>query len=312
MSVSTTATFNPVLSQLAYEHWNDGTQWAGHALAPMFRTGEQAAKYPIFSKENLLRRPTNIMRAPGTPYTHSSITLSSDTYNCEDKGHAVKIDDTERKKYRSQFDADQAAIRRAMSVIHYNHELEVKALVDDGSVGSATPSTKWDAGGTPITDIKTQRTALRDASGIDANTMILTREVAEVLFYHSTLVDLFKYSQVAVLGAEDLARVFRIPNVIIAGEYHDTAEEGLTSSLSQIWGDTVVLAHVNNTADLEAPNAFRTFVWAEDSGMEDDIDVIVESHRDQDIRSDIHTVRHNTDVKKTGSTLVRKLTSVLT
>jgi hypothetical protein len=314
MAVNTSSAFNPILSQIAYEHWNDGNQWAGHVLAPVFRTGEQAARYPVFSKENLLSRPKNIQRAPGTPYSRSGLTLSHDTYNCEDKGHVVPVDDTERKKYRNQFDCDTAAIRRAVSTLHYNHELEVKALVDDGSVLGASPSTKWDAssGSDPIADIRAQRTAFRDGSGLDANTLVLTQDVAEVLYYHADLIDLFKYSQSAVLGASDIARVFRIPRVVIAGEYHDTAEEGLASSLAQIWSDTVVLAHTSDMSDLEAPNAFRTFSWTESSGSEDDIDLLIESYRDDDIVSDLHRVRHHTDVKKTGSTLVRKLTNVLT
>tara|TARA_R110000868_G_scaffold107590_2_gene294330 strand:+ start:338 stop:1273 length:936 start_codon:yes stop_codon:yes gene_type:complete len=310
--ITSASGFNAVLSGYASEWWNQNTQFVGAQLAPMFRTGEQAAAYAVFNKENFLNRPVGIKRAPGTPYSTSNMQLSEDTFNCEDRGHVVPVDETQRKKYRNQFDADFAAIRRAMSVVRYNHELEVKALVDAGAVPGATPSTKWDAGGTPIADFDAAVRAFRDGSGLSPNTMTMSQDVADVLFRHSTLVDLFKYSQVAVLGAEDIARVFRIPRVIIAGEYQESAAEGLTSSITQIWGDDVVLSHTVDTPDLDAPNAFRTFVWTEDSGGEDDIDVVVESFTDDDVRSEKHRVRHNTDVKTTGSMLVRKLTSVLT
>lgn len=313
MSLTTSSTFNPILSVLAHEWWNQGTAWVGHILCPVFRAGEQSGKYPVFSKENFLRRPKNIARAPGTRYTHSGLTLSDDSYHCEDRGHEIFIDDTERKKYRNQFDADTAGIERGLSVVRYAHELEVKALVDATGVPSSTPTTKWDASGSkPIKDVMTQRKAFRDGSGLDLNTMIISRDVAEALWEHADLIDKFKYTKAAVLSAEDISRVFRIPNVYIAGEYQDTGAEGLSSSLSQIWGDDVVLAHTNSGQDLEAPNFGRTMVWTEDSGTEDDIDVVVESRRDDDIRSDIHRVRHNIDVKQTGSTLIRKLTDVLT
>jgi hypothetical protein len=311
--LNTSSGFNAVLSALASEFWNEGSRWVGTRLAPIFRTGEQNAKYPIFSKENFLNRPSNIVRAPGTPYTQSGLQLSEGSYNCEDKGHEVPVDESVRKKYRNQFDADMAAIRRAMLVVHYAHELEVKALVNSGSVPSATPATKWDAGGSdPIGDVSAQRKAFRDGSGLEPNTWVLNQDVAEVLYEHPDLVDKFKYSQAAVLGADDIARVFRIPNVIIAGEYENTAAEGLPMSIGQIWGDDCYFAHTQNVQDLEAANAARTFVWTEDSGSEDDIDVVVESRPDADIRSDIHRVRHHTDVALTGSMLIRKLADVLT
>lgn len=304
--------FNAILSVLASEFWNEGTRWVGTRLAPIFRTGEQNAKYPVFSKENFLNRPKGITRAPGTQYTKSGLQLSEDSYNCEDKGHEVPVDETVRKKYRNQFDADLAAIRRALMIVHYNHELEVKALMNGVGIPSATPGTKWDAAGSdPIGDVTAQRKAFRDSSGLDMNTWVLNQDVAEVLFEHPDLVEKFKYSKEAVLSAADIARVFRIPNVVIAGEYENTAEEGLPTSIGQIWGDDCYFAHTQNVQDLEAPNTARTFVWTEDSGDEDDIDVVVESRPDQDIRSDIHRVRHHTDVKLTGSMLTRKLASVL-
>lgn len=311
--ITSSSGFNAVLSGYASEWWNQDAGWAGAQLAPMFRTAEQNAKYAVFDKENFLNRPKNIQRAPGTPYSHSGMSLSEDSYNCEDKGHAVVVDETQRKKYRNQFDADFAAIRRAMMVVRYGHEREVKALVDAGTVPSSTPGTKWDASGSdPKGDIKALRKAFRDGCGMDPNTLTINKDVAEALYEHPDLIDLFKYSQVAVLGAEDIARVFKIPRVIIAGEYEQSAEEGLTSSITQIWGDDAIFSVTDNSQDLEAPNAFRTFVWTEDSGGEDDIDTVVESEPVKEIRSDRHTVRHNTDVKTTGSMLVRKLTSVLT
>lgn len=310
--ITSSSGFNPVLSALASEWWNEDSMWAGAQLAPMFRTAEQAATYPVFKKENFLNRPTNIDRAPGTSYTSSGLQLSEDSYNCKDKGHEVPVDDSQRKKYRNQFDADLAAVRRAQIVVRYNHELAVKALVDAGTVPSATPATKWDASGSdPVADTIAQRKAFRDGSGLEPNLMVITKDVLEVLYEHTKLVAKFENVRESILDAEMVARVFRIPRVVIAGEYQNAAEEGLTASISAIWGDDVIFAHTNAAQDLESPNAFRTMVWTEDSGAEDDIDVVVESRREEAIRSDVHRVRHHIDTKTTGSMLVRKLTNVL-
>ncbi|MBU98252.1 MAG: hypothetical protein CL429_04070 [Acidimicrobiaceae bacterium] len=311
--ITSSSGFNPALSAIASEWWSDGANWAGSALAPTFRTGVQAGSYPVFSKENYLNRPTNIDRAPGASYTTSGMQLASDSFNCSDFGHEVAVDDTQRSKYASQFDADVAAIRRAQVVVRYNHELAVKALVDAGTVPSASPGTKWDASGSdPIADVNAQRKAFRDGSGLEPNLMIITNDVLEVLFEHSSLTSKFQYTREGVLDAEMIARAFRIPRVVIAGQYENTAEEGLTSSITSIWGDSVILSHTNPVQDLEAPNAFRTMVFTEESGAEDDIDVVVESRREEAIRSDVHRVRHLIDTKTTGSMLVRKLYSVLT
>jgi hypothetical protein len=312
MSFTTSSTFNPILTTLMSEWWNLDTGYIGQDLAPVFRTGEQSGQYPIFDKENLLQLPDNIKRAPGTPYTESGLQLSSDSYICEDKGHVVKVDETIARTYRNQFDANMAALKRAFRVVRVNHEKEVKAIVDDGSVSSSSPGTKWDASGSdPIADVKAHREAMRDETGLEPNTVYMTKPVAEALYENAQLVDKFKYSQTAVLDNAHIASVLRVPRVVIAGVYTETAEEGLTSSIANIWGYTVVMAYVSPEQSLEAPNAIRTFVWSEDSGGSE-VDILVESDADWSSRSESHRARHNTGVKKVGAPLIRKLTDVLT
>lgn len=59
-----------------------------------------------------------------------------------------------------------------------------------------------------------------------------------------------------------LAAVFGVSEVLVAGGLVNTAAEGLSLNPASIWGDTVILAHVESAQDLSAPNFGRTFAWS--------------------------------------------------
>src|SRR4051812_40406756 len=146
------ATANPVMTGIASK-FAQGSGYVGRRLFPTFNAGLQSAAYYVFDEVNLMDWPTNIQRGPGAPYSRSLMKLSDDSFNCREYGHEEPVDDGERSKYASIFDADSSATLRAANIILANHELRVKAKAISAAVPTATPGTKWDAGGTPIADV---------------------------------------------------------------------------------------------------------------------------------------------------------------
>ena len=304
------ATANPILTSAAVKLLQNPAGFVGMALAPVFRTAEQSAQYYVLNEENLLNTPRNIRRAPSADYSRGRTKLSDDSYSCNEYGHEEPVDDRERKKYASYLDADLAATRRCTNVIKLNHEIRVKDLAVSGAVPSASPSTKWDADGSdPVGDVDAAKTNIHKNTGMEATLMVVNRDVFYVLKEHPQVIEKIKYSQRGVVTPEILATVFGVERFLVAGSLTNSAQEGQTISPSYIWGDSVIVAHVNDQQDLMAPNFMRTFAWVQETGPDG---VLVESYRDEKQRSDVHRARHDVDEKIVGAKAGYHLSSTLT
>lgn len=304
------ATANPILTQTAYKFTQNAAEFVGRELFPVFLTGEQAAQYYVFDSENALNVPRNIQRAPGTSYARSVMKLSDDSFSCKEYGHEEPVDDIEKAKYAAAFDADAASVARSTNIVMVNHELRCHELATSAAVTSSTPGTKWDASGAdPIGDIDFAREVIHDACGLDANVMVISRDVFNVLKETPAIVDKIKFTQRGVVTADLIASVFGVQRVLVAGVLTNTAAEGQTTSPAKIWGGDVLLAHTSGAQDLKAPTFGRTFAWTKFTGRRG---ILTKTYRQEDINSDVHRVTQNTDEKLVGAECGYRLASVLT
>ena len=303
-------TINPILGVTATMYAAGADQYVAKQLFPVFPTGQQAAGFFKFDAENMLNVPALIARAPGTPYSRGRTSASEDTYNTRDYGHEESVDDRQRKKYASAFDADKAAVRRAMRVVLVNQEVRAHALATSAGVPNSAVSTKWDAGGAdPIGDVKAAREVIRINSGMNANTLLLTQPVVDVLSELPIMLDKIKYTQRGIVTPDLLASVFGVDRIIVAKTVANSANEGQALTPADIWGDDAILAYVDGSRDLEMPTFGRIFHWTEEVGSEG---VIVESYREDSPRSDIHRVRNDSDEKLVAAACGYRLSDLLT
>lgn len=304
------ATANPVLTKTLNKFMQDSNVFVANRLFPVFFTGEQSAAYYVSDTENALSVPKNIGRAPSANYSRSMQKLSDDTYNCKEFGHEEPVDDRERKKYSAAFNADLAATNRLGRVLMFNREFRArdKALTIPYT---SSPGTKWDANGaTVIKDVDAAKEVVFNNCGMEANLLVLPRVVFNKIKRLAEFIDLIKYTQKGIATEVLLAELFGIDEVIVAGGIENKANEGQAVNPGQIWGDNVVLAHVDPSQDLQAPNYGRTFAWTGETGGGDNL-AIVESYREETKRSDVHRARQDVDEKVTGNECAYLLSDVL-
>lgn len=307
--MKSSATANPLLAAVAVKFLQDQRAFVANALAPIFNSGLQSADYYVLNSENILNVPGNIKRAPGSPYNRSRMAVSDDVYNCKEYGLEEPVDDGEREKYANSFDADAAAVRRVVGLLMLNREIRVRNLATGGSVDSSSPSTKWDAANSdPIGDVDAAKTAVFNGCGLEANLMVINRDVFNVLKEHPTVLDKIKYTQRGVVTEELLAGVFGVDRCAVAKTLQNSAQEGQTLSPASIWSDSVVLAHVTEAQDLMVPNFARSFVWTRFSGRNG---IRVESYRDEPVKSDVHRAAQWCDEKLVGASAGYHLSNVL-
>lgn len=300
---SATTIQRPDLGQVAYEYMLGGSErgFIGMQIMPVFPVDQQSADYPVIPVESLLKLPTTD-RAPRSKYSRGDWEFESGTYATKEYGWEEPIDDVERALYQRFFDAETVASEIAVDHILRGHEKRVAEIVQDTSlaVASANIVNEWDdaANATPHADVTAAKKAMRAASGVSPNAIVMSKTVFDNVMATSEIKTYLQYTSPHLVMGEEaqrqtLARYFGLDRVLVGDAMYDSAKSGQAASLTDLWSNEYVsLVRISAGGNrLKEPVLGRTFLWTADSPTP----VVTESYREEDIRSDVIRVRQNTD-----------------
>ncbi len=303
---SSLATLRPDLSE-SFEEFDLEMQRAGYIASRVFPVVEVASQSGVFGKipiEQLLQN-REVRRAPGAGYSRGQWKFTTDSFACQEYGAEEPVDDREAAMYANYFDAELIAARRAFDVVMRNAEQRVASLLFSTSTFSGKTSavgTKWSthASATPLDDVETAVNAVWSNSGLWPNALVISRKVFRHLRNCAQIIDRVKYQgfvdvRAGAITEAALAQAFDLDEIIVANAVKNTANEGQSASLASIWSDSYALVcRVARTNDFREPCLGRTFHWAGDGSSPNGV---IESYREESIRSDVIRVRHDVDEK---------------
>jgi len=304
----TKAIVRPDLGALAFEYsLNAASQgFIADLVLPPFYTPEATADYPVIPAEALLE-VGDTARAPRTAYARGDWEWEFLKYLCSENGWEEPVDDVEAKLYRNYFDAETMATYRAMFMVLRSREKRVAARIfNTGMFEGHAVGHAWNsyADADPRGDVVKGIDAMRLAIGLKPNALILDESILRQVSMCDAVIERVKYSDPSAIRGEltapQLEAYFGV-RIIPAGAVSNTAPKKKTKSIKPIWSPTMAMLGVVSSGgqDLREPALGRTFVWEEDSP---DM-LIVETYREEQIRSDIIRARQNTDecVQFTGA-----------
>lgn len=294
-------TLRPDLAQ-SFEQFDLAMSWNGfiaNKVLPITDVAEQAGNYGIVPIEQLLSTRTTL-RAPGAAYSRSEWTFKPSTYACVENGMEEVVDDRESAMYQNYLSAEQYAALRARDAVLRNLEQRVATLLQaTGTFSHTGVTTTWKtfASSTPTSDIIGAMKSVYSASGLIPNAVVMGWFAWQNFRQSADTISRIKY-----WGGDDpttegittnvAARLFGIPNVIIAGAQYNSANQGQTASLSQVWSDdTVFVGRIATTQDFKEPCVGRIFHWSGDGSSPT---ATVESYRDERVRGTVVRVRMDT------------------
>lgn len=270
-------------------------------VAPVVESRKPSGTFGIVPVAQLMV-PVNTKRAPGGGYSRGKFTFDDVAFSCEEHGFEEPVDDREALMYADYFSAETIAAARARDNVLKNYEERMAALIFNATTWAAatTNGSNWNATtGTPYTDVKAAIKAIRLASGLIADTAIMDYDLYLDVLATTQIVDRIKYQ-----GFQD-ARPSRIPpsalaaclgldRVLVAGCVKNSATEGQAFSGATAWDKTMcmVCKLCPDNGDPKAPGIARTIHWSEDSSQ---IGTLVETYRDEHVRSDIVRARFDVD-----------------
>jgi hypothetical protein len=290
----------PDLAAIAYEYMYEQSRdkFIGLQLFPAFPVPEVSADYPFLPIEAIMKL-SDTKRAPRGNYNRDDWEFETKTYTCAEYGKEEPVDDVERKLYTRFFDAEEIAVMRAVDVMLRSQEKRIADIAfNTGNFANAAVSVEWDTASTctPRSDVITAKKAMRTATGLLPNSIVMTWNVFTNLFLTAEIMTAFRYTNPVELGGfaaqkSLLAQYFGVQNVLIGDAMYDASKKGKAFSLTEIWDDEYVgLFVVSGGKDLKEPSVGRTFVWEKDSPAT--AGLVIEAYREEQKRANVYRARH--------------------
>lgn len=147
------------------------------------------------------------------------------------------------------FDAESDTTEALTSLMQIDKEVALSSVIFNASVITQTssPAQKWNEDdSTILTDIPTAKGTVRGSVRAIANACIIGYKLAEALKRSAVLMDAlgYKYNRTGQLSNEELAKALDVESLLIGSASYNSAKEGQTASIVDIWNEESCLFYV--------------------------------------------------------------------
>lgn len=255
-----------LLTTISVGYKNDN--YINSQVAPVVLVEKESDIIPQYVKDFWFRDIAQRL-APGDKAPRSGFTVDNTLkYDVIEYGIAKEIPDRLRANQDAPYDLDRDAALWVAEMINLRWEVQFGSTIfttstwtGSSTAADITPSPTWDDYGLsdPISDIRTERRAIRQKIARHGNVLILGEDVMDTLIDHPLLVERVKYGGGDV--TEDLVkRLLRIDKVLVGESMQATNAEGATLALSDLFTKQALLLYLPSSPGRFTPSAVYNFV----------------------------------------------------
>ena len=303
------------LTNLTIAYVQDQSNFIADKVFPTIGVQKQSDKYYIYDRDNMNRTGDVKALAPRTEVNRIGMSLSTDSYYADVYGLGMDFDQQTLANEDAALDIRSAGATTLVNrLLIHREEQFASTFFANGVWGtSATPSNLWSdyTNGTPIQDVTTARRTMQlKSGGYKPNTMVVGKEVRDILINHPDILARLNggatVSNTALITNAKLAEIFEVENFYVMEAVKNDSVEGVAESNSFIGGKHALLVHSAGNAGLMTPMAGATFAWNTLDGV-NNLGVTVESFSDDALKrqqvAEHIQVKMAYDMKVTGADL---------
>jgi len=255
------------LSNMAVAAFNAGMDgMIAPLVMPPVPVDKQSDLYYIIQKGAFLRIH-DTKRSPKTKANRIEFDVSSNSYFAHN--YALGGDNS----LEDLSNADRAVMLRqnttdlVLGGLARDQERRVANIVTSGSnLGSyvaLSGTNKWNdfVSSDPIADVTTGHAFIQNNTGLMANTAIIDKDTLAVIRRHPGLLDMYKYTSGGEVTDAQLMAAFKVQRILVGAAVMENALEGGTSSMTNIWGNNFVLAHIKSATGPKTATFGLSFRW---------------------------------------------------
>jgi len=303
------------LSNLTLAYVQEQSVYIADKVFPVVGVAKQSDKYYIYDRANMNRSGDVKKLAPRTEVNRIGMAISNDSYYSDVYGLGMDFDEqtiaNEDTVLETRSVGAQTLVNRLL--IHREEQFADTFFKAGVWTTDVTPANLWSdyTNSTPITDVTTARRTMQlKSGGFKPNTMVVGKEVRDILVNHPDILARLNggatVSNTALITDAKLAEIFEVENFYVMEAVKNGAVEGLTEANAFIGGKNALLVHTPSTAGLMSPAAGLTFAWNNIQGVSN-LGVTVESFSDDALKrqqiAELIQVKMAYDMKVVGADL---------
>lgn len=288
------AKVDKILSQFSQFYTND--EYISEMILPVLKVKEKTGKFAKYGKDNLRVYTNQIYRAPGTRAHSVDYSVSQGDYICRERSIEKLLPDEFANNTDDPYDPKRDATAIIMDNIWVNQEATLAtALAATGTMTNNTTlsgTSQWSDynNSDPFADLETGLEAVRTATGKRPNVLVLGHSVFLKLKYHPDIREQLKYTGSAAISDEALGiflkAFFNVQKVLVGSAVNNTADEGQSDSIADIWGKHAWLIYQTPRPSLMNATFGMTL---------SDVPRQVDQYREEPKVSDVVRVRYSYD-----------------
>src|SRR6056300_228820 len=258
------------LTNLTIAYVQDQTNFIADKVFPVIGVDKQSDKYYIYDRDNMNRTGDVKALAPRTEVNRIGMSLSTDSFYADVYGLGMDFDQQTLANEDAALDIRSAGATTLVNrLLIHREEQFASTFFAAGVWGSqSTPSNLWSdyTNGTPIQDVTAARRTMQlKSGGFKPNTMVVGKEVRDILINHPDILARLNggatVTNTALITDAKLAEIFEVQNFYVMEAVQNDTVEGATESNTFIGGKHALLVHKAPNAGLMTPMAGGTFAW---------------------------------------------------
>lgn len=280
------------LSNLTLAYVQAQTNFIADKVFPIVGVNKQSNKYYIYDRAGLNRTGDVKKLAPRVEVERIGMSVSTDSYFADVFGLGMDFDEQTLSNADEMLAIRQAGAETLTNRLLIHREEQFAATFFANSVWgtSATPSNLWSdyTNSTPIKDVtNARRTMQLKSGGFKPNTMVVGKEVRDILVNHPDILARLNggatVTNTALITDAKLAEIFEVENFYVMEAVRNNSAEGVAESNGFIGGKHALLVYTPSSAGLMTPAAGLTFAWNNIPGTSN-LGITVESFADDALR----------------------------
>lgn len=264
---------DPVLSNVARQFRPHGFIY-DDIVAPQY-VEMNIGQYPVFNLADFFTADGNQAVADNAATPEVEFEWSTEPYHCKDFRRKVRLTRKDYQQANPNLRIETLKTLGLLSIMAVNREgrlaAKLRAAGNGGQFTQASgvePTVKWDKGTTSVpatiqTDVQLGITTAYKTCGMRPNAIVMSRTVALAIANDPTVKTQIQY----VHGLEAIARgdmilpptLFGLKTIVADGAMENTAAQGKSAELSEIWGNSVRLIYVDPAAVWGTPCTAYSF-----------------------------------------------------
>lgn len=249
----------------------------GGKIIPDLPVNALFGKYPYVDTASWLKDPFEIV-APMGALPRVEIDFGKKDFSCKERGFEMPVNNELQIIYKDWLDLEKYTAEAARTMAAYHREASAVALFNNAaSYGTSTAVTnQWtdydDA--TPIADLKALTETIGEKSGVDPNTVVMSRTTWKNMLQCAEVIDRVKYLTAGTNNYSEptLANVAELIGVkqILIGDTRIATESAGTRSFPRMWNNTQVAAFraLESVAQAGLPHWAARVVFKPSTGVD--------------------------------------------